>query len=519
MINTTGINFINKTITKPSNEAASKNKTEQLTPEEIKKSSITSEYAIAAFGIHKSPSFGGKQKNSETKQFINNLSFADKLSPEDKRALGNVLQKKGTETDYINKMVNLINGQKVNPYALSHLCQNSEMSDLVKGDIDIYTDKVEGQKMSVEDAFVPIHSSKKEGQKATNVGDVFRVKGQDKIYVKSGDDYSRQLEMDAKTYIKLFPPIERYASAQGAAGDCYLLSSINSIMENPYSRAVIYDCFTQKGDSVTAQLYEGKLKIDFPDCKLPEGADSEKYAAGAAGIKILEHMYGKEFENQKYNEYNSVMEEEIGKLNEKLKKLQNSEEQNDSTIKKQNNMLKKIDKYQQEQKKVQEAFKDPNHKLTFVLDDNDDFIMGKTGPLTENCDKLHSAYTYPSDFYRGSNGGNADTALEKIGFFADRYYVDGDEEEEYLDEALFSEDINEYIITAHTAAAGEEVESAVAEDDSIYSSHEYKISPFDDENGNRKFKVTNPWNQSQQVIMDEDKLKEYFTEFAVASVK
>lgn len=393
------------------------------------------------------------------------------------------------------------------------------MTDLVKSDIDIYADKVEKQKMSVEDAFVPIHASKKEGQKATNVGDVFRVKGQDKIYVKSGDDYSRQIEMDAKTYVKLFPPIERFASAQGAAGDCYLLSSINSIMENPYSRAAIYDCFTQNGNSVTAQLYEGKLKIDFPDCKLPENADTEKYAAGANGIKILEHMYGKEFENQKYNEYNSIMEEEIGKLNEKLSKLQNAEEQNDSTIKKQNNLLKKIDKYQQEQQKVQEAFKDLNHKLTFVLDDNDDFIMGKTGPLTEDCDKLHSSYRYPSDFYRGSNGGNADTALEKLGFFADRYYVDGDEEEEYLDEALFADDPNEYIITAHTPSSEEGVESEIAEAYSIYSSHEYKICPFDDENGDRKFKVTNPWNQSQQITMDEDKLKEYFTEFVVSSVQ
>lgn len=201
-------------------------------------------------------------------------------------------------------------------------------------------------------------------------------------------------------------------------------------------------------------------------------------------------MYGKEFENQKYNEYNSIMEEEIGKLNDKLAKLQNAEDQNDLTIKKQNNLLKKIDKYQQEQQKDQEAFKDPNHKLAFILDDNNDFIMGKTEPLIEDCNKLHSAYKYPSDFYRGSNGGNADIALEKLGFFADRYYVNGDEEE-YLDEALFSEDTNEYIITAHTSSADEGVESKIAEDDSIYSSHEYKICPFDDENGDRKFKVTN----------------------------
>ena len=53
---------------------------------------------------------------------------------------------------------------------------------------------------------------------------------------------------------------------------------------------------------------------------------------------------------------------------------------------------------------------------------------------------------------------------------------------------------------------------------SIYSSHEYKVIPFDDENGNRMFRVTNPWTQSHQVIMDADKLKEFFADFSVSKV-
>ena len=44
-------------------------------------------------------SFGGKKKPDQIKDYINHLPFADELSPEDKRNLGNVLRKKDEETD------------------------------------------------------------------------------------------------------------------------------------------------------------------------------------------------------------------------------------------------------------------------------------------------------------------------------------------------------------------------------------------------------------------------------------
>ena len=53
---------------------------------------------------------------------------------------------------------------------------------------------------------------------------------------------------------------------------------------------------------------------------------------------------------------------------------------------------------------------------------------------------------------------------------------------------------------------------------SIYSSHAYKILPFDDKNGKRKFKVTNPWNQSHAVIMTLNKVKQFFQDLAIAKV-
>lgn len=47
--------------------------------------------------------FGGKKKPDPIKNYVNNLPFADELSPEDKRNLGNVLRKNDEETDYMKK--------------------------------------------------------------------------------------------------------------------------------------------------------------------------------------------------------------------------------------------------------------------------------------------------------------------------------------------------------------------------------------------------------------------------------
>lgn len=145
--------------------------------------------------------------------------------------------------------------------------------------------------------------------------------------------------------------------------------------------------------------------------------------------------------------------------------------------------------------------------------------MGKFGPIFEDCDKLHSAYKFPSDYYRGANGGYMENALDFLGFPSETY--DTDFEEEEIDEALFSDDTNAYIITASTPSASEKegVEVPVETSYSIYSWHVYKVQPYDDENGERMFKITNPWNQSRQVVMDESMLKEYFSNFSFTRVK
>ncbi len=518
-------------------KVAKKEATNNVTVPNFQPQRVPAEYALAAFAPvknfslssmiannqsaptagHYEPTFGGKKKPDPINQWVKQLPFADELSPEDKRNLGNVLRKGDEETDYMKKMIHLICKNMVTPMATTSLCKHGIMSELAKEDIDTYYDKVKGQGMSIKDAFLPAHATQAEGQESAKVGDVFRVEGQDKIFIKSGDDYSRQLDIDADTYLKLYPPVERYASSQGGNGDCYLLSSINAVMENPYARPALLDCFHQDGNDVYVQFPGKETKVKFENTQMPKGTDIEKYTEGPLGMKLLEHTYGKTYEADKYAEYKDTVAEEMKKMEKDLAKWEKKNPKDSLTIKKKNEITQRMANWQAGQAKVDEQMADPNHKMLFVLDDYDNFVIGKFGPMIEDVDKVDKDYKVPSDYYTGGVGGYTDQALQMLGFNAESFMTVEDEEE--IDEALFAKNPQDYIIACGTHPEVEgEMESPQEVSYSIYSSHAYKVLPFDDEKGNRMFEVTNPWNQSHRVIMDAEKLKQFFEYFSIAKV-
>lgn len=534
------INSISPVLVNQANQqvkVAKKEATNNMTAPAFEAKRVPAEYALAAFAPVKKfnlssmvankqaaptvgnyqPTFGGKKKPDPINQWIKTLPFADELSPADKRNLGNVIRKNDEETEYMKKMIHLVCKDMVTPMATTSLCKHGVMSELAKADIDTYYDKVKDKNMSIADAFVPVSASQAEGQAKAAVGDVFRVDGQDKIYVKSGDDYSRQLDMDADTYLKLYPPVERYASSQGGNGDCYLLSSINAVMENPYARPALLDCFHQKGNDVVVQFPGKETQVVFENGQLPKGTDIEKYTEGPTGMKLLEHAYGKTYEADKYAEYKDVVAEEMKKMEKDLAKWEKKNPKDSLTIKKKKEINQRMANWQAGQAKIDEAMADPNHKMLFVLDDYDNFVIGKFGPMTEDVNKVDKEYNVPSDYYTGGVGGYTDFALRMLGFDAESFLTS--EDEDAIDEALFAKNPSDYIIAADTHPEVEgEMESPQEVSYSIYSSHAYKVLPFDDKDGNRMFEVTNPWNQSHRVIMDAEKLKEFFEDFSIAKV-
>ena len=521
-INNTNINKID---TPKKREFSSVNAEQENKTLNEEKSKVNGSLAAAIYGIKTSPVFGTKQKEkqNDTKTYVENLPFAEKIKPSDKRNLTNILQNDNEEAVYMKKLLNLVCEEKVTTSVTQALCEHGVMSDLVKKDIDTYYDKVIGQGMSLADAFVPLHQSQQSAEKEVNIGDVFRIANEDKIYVKTDDNASIPLEIDAETYLKLYPPVERFSACQNANGDCFFLSSVNSIMENPKTRAAIYNCFTQDGKDIIVHLPDGEMPIKFKNGELPDGYNQEMYADGPLGMKLLEHMFGYQIENQKYAEYQDLMSEKIEQMETKLEKLKSQEEQDDKAVKKQNNLSKKILNYKNAISTVDKAMSDPEHKMVFVLDDLGEFVMGKSGPMINSLEKIDENCSSVSNYYIGF-GGDTDITTQAFGFYSESYETGMDDD--IIEEALFADNPDDYIISATTYDyKGDDIEEnsdraeiQQNESYSIYSKHAYKILPFNDEDGNRMFKVTNPWNQSHRVVMDFEKLTEFFEEFSITDL-
>lgn len=88
-------------------------------------------------------------------------------------------------------------------------------------------------------------TSLKEIASQTKTGDAFSIDGN--MYVKSLDETIESLNYNEETFEQLFPAIERFNICQGEIGDCFFLSPVSSIMENPIKRCEIYKMF--KGSS------------------------------------------------------------------------------------------------------------------------------------------------------------------------------------------------------------------------------------------------------------------------------
>ncbi len=81
----------------------------------------------------------------------------------------------------------------------------------------------------------------------TNEGDAFSIGEQ--MYVRNKNGYEK-ISMDKNTYKLLFPPVDRYAIAQGHSQNCGPIAVINNMIQIPANRVKLYKLFEQKGNHV-----------------------------------------------------------------------------------------------------------------------------------------------------------------------------------------------------------------------------------------------------------------------------
>lgn len=130
-----------------------------------------------------------------------------------------------------------------------------------------------------------------------------------KLYVND-DGKMTELKMSKETFEKLFPLVTRFNTKQGDLGDCWLVSSLENLMDLPSGRAKIYQLFEQDGDTITVTVpyYKYELKRNDEDemyriptevehyklsCKLNEliRYNHGKHLKGCLGLQLLENLY------------------------------------------------------------------------------------------------------------------------------------------------------------------------------------------------------------------------------------
>ncbi len=212
-------------------------------------------------------------------------------SLKDIKNIKRVLQKGDEQTANVMMQLSLIKTGDIDESTVSNYWETGKMNDNLAKDLDmVYEARKAGKNPA--DVYVPTVKSQKEGNAKTKIGDVFKVADQDKIYVKTSEKESKQLDMDKDMFVKLFPPAKRFTTQQQSIGDCYLVSTLNTVMQNPKARVALYDAFHQNGKDVTVKFQNGYGEYKYENAELPKDRVQKYSLKGSTGIRILEDAYG-----------------------------------------------------------------------------------------------------------------------------------------------------------------------------------------------------------------------------------
>ena len=133
------------------------------------------------------------------------------------------------------------------------------------------------------------------------VGEAFSV-GKE-MFVKTAKGYEK-LKIDAQTYERLFPPIERYAMSQGANGNCHFISAMDSITKNPNGRINLYQMFEQTPNGIVCRFPNSEAR-ELLTSDIEAILSSTKSVKGSLAHKIVEFVYA-ETKKTTSGVYNSV---------------------------------------------------------------------------------------------------------------------------------------------------------------------------------------------------------------------
>lgn len=452
---------------------------------------------------------------NKANKLINKFALTGKLGVSDIVNLKKIIKNGNEQAENVSMLLSLVNDKEVNAKTLKYICKDGIMSDGMEKDIKMIFDaKKEG--INPADKYIPHYNSSNEALEVIQTGDMFEVEGQKNIYIKNKEGKAEQLKVDKNMMLKLFPPAERFANAQTYSADCYFVSTVNSMMDNPDSRAYFLQCFEQDGDNVKITFPSDNYTYNAENAEMPK-AYKGNFVTGSTGMKLIEYAYGKFLENKVSNQVNEIQTNRIAQLNEQLSQTNNEKEKME--------IQEKIKNHENILNRYNEDLKSDKPEYVVILDnDREPETTESEGVTLRSLNQMNmyrkTSYQSAGDYYRG-DGGYMEDVFKDFGFKETKAYSIEDEE---LQEILSNpEEAKQYIFSGGTKREGRQnpfrAELIMDRSLNMYGAHAYRIAPSVDEKGNTVFKVSNPWNSSHNSILTMEQLKEFFIEIHMAKIQ
>lgn len=452
----------------------------------------------------------------------------------------------GVDASNLDMLLRLIEDKKLSLRLILQINKDFHVAQNVSDDLDkLYMAYIENK--NVQDVFVPRFNDDNSAVCEIGTGDVCIIEGDRNISVKMPDGTLKKLFITPETYLELFPPVERFIINQDKGGDCYLLSALDSINQNPASRYKIIEMFRQNPDDTVDVVfggfkYEGKdgaivqkepsnIILEDIAAKIPDFRKDRTVSSTTEGIRAIEVL--NEYERRKFHlECTEIMYEDF-KQNGLNAKICSVRQYSEDEIK---HFMSYIDKNGLDSmfclqdysahKKFTLQRNEIEQKLSSLKQNEDEISEYKVLILERWLDSLDRTgapcydifgETLPKEFIFEffkdidnsdlycNNAGKSYQIFEKFGFDIvkkDAYIFDAKEE-------LFSKNPEEYVFTCR--------KNLQSDDDIFLANHSYSLCPVDIEQ-ERKFSIKNPHNSMDEIILTYNELLEHFDYITVAKI-
>ena len=232
-----------------------------------------------------------------------------------------LLSNSGVESSNTAMLLDLIKDKKISKNILDFCTIESKLSYDAESDLDKLLSCIIENK-EIKGAFVPKFETKKDALKHASIGDVFDLNGENFAYIKTQNGIEK-LNITSNTYLKLFPPIERFCATQNDIGDCFLLSVLFTAYSNPNTRYSILKLFKDNDDGTTdvefcsRKGFEYTLKDVFQQLEnAQKNSDySSTLSKSCPAYAIFEILWDKTLENIADIYLKSLYETALNKFN------------------------------------------------------------------------------------------------------------------------------------------------------------------------------------------------------------